>query len=74
MKMAADRIPADRPLSELGIDSLIGVELQSALGQAYGVQISLLQLSKGASVTDLARVVLKRFDLDGGAGGDRLAA
>ncbi|MFC0191748.1 type I polyketide synthase [Aureimonas pseudogalii] len=78
MKMPAARIPADRPLSDLGIDSLIGVELQSALGQRYGVQISLLQLSKGASVTDLARSVLKRFDLDldldPGAAGDRLAA
>lgn len=74
MKMAADRIPSDRPLSELGIDSLIGVELQSALGQRYGVQVSLLQLSKGASVTDLARLVLKRFDLDPGAAGDRMAA
>ncbi|KQT54869.1 hypothetical protein ASG43_04825 [Aureimonas sp. Leaf454] len=74
MKMPAGRIPADRPLSDLGIDSLIGVELQAALGQRYGVQISLLQLSKGASVTDLARSVLKRFDLAADAAGDRMAA
>ncbi len=36
---AASAVPVDRPLAELGLDSLIAVELRNALGQRVGVTL-----------------------------------
>ena len=62
-----EKIDRHQPLSELGIDSLVGVELQSAIGAKLGVQISILQLMKGGNIEEMAAVLLQKMTAAGPA-------
>ena len=64
-KLAASRIEAGRPLVELGMDSLMAVELRLAVEQRFGVSLPVLALSEGATLQALAGRVIKM--LGGGA-------
>ncbi|MPY98080.1 MAG: amino acid adenylation domain-containing protein [Actinophytocola sp.] len=59
----AERVDADRPLPELGFDSLMAVELQTSLKLDLGVQIAMTTLLKGTSIDDLATLALDQLDL-----------
>ncbi len=54
MKLAADRVEPQRALAELGMDSLMAVELRLAVEQRFGISIPLLALSEGATLTAMA--------------------
>ncbi|HEX4496636.1 MAG TPA: amino acid adenylation domain-containing protein, partial [Thermoanaerobaculia bacterium] len=47
-----------RPLTELGMDSLAAVELKAELEAAFGVSISLAELTEGVSLEGVAEQVL----------------
>ena len=64
-KLAATRIEAGRPLVELGMDSLMAVELRLAVEQRFGLSLPVLALSEGATLHALAGRVIKM--LGGGA-------
>ena len=64
-KLAPGRIEAGRPLVELGMDSLMAVELRLAVEQRFGVSLPVLALSEGATLHALAGRVIKM--LGGGA-------
>ncbi len=64
-KLAASRIEAGRPLVELGMDSLMAVELRLAVEQRFGLSLPVLALSEGATLQALAGRVIKM--LGGGA-------
>ncbi len=69
---AACRVPvaevaAERPLTELGLDSLAAVEVQQAVDGAFGVALQLADLLRGASVAEIAAVVLHGARLEDGA-------
>ena len=69
---AACRVPAramaaDRPLTELGLDSLAAVEVQQAVDGAFGVQVQLAEVLRGASAAEIAELVLMEPRLDGEA-------
>src|SRR6202030_2225343 len=49
LHMPIERVDVHQPLAELGIDSLIGIELQAALQQQFGVAVSILQWMKGGT-------------------------
>jgi phthiocerol/phenolphthiocerol synthesis type-I polyketide synthase C len=59
MKLAADRIDASRPLTELGMDSLMAVELRLAVEQRFGVTVPLLALSEGATLSAMAGRIVR---------------
>jgi len=61
LHMPADKIDRHQPLSGLGIDSLIGVELQSAIASRLGMRISILQLMKGGNIEEMATVLLQKM-------------
>lgn len=48
-------------LSELGVDSLIAIELQSWWVQQLGVSVTILELTNSPSVLDLGRLARKRL-------------
>ncbi|MPY81351.1 MAG: hypothetical protein GEV04_23700, partial [Actinophytocola sp.] len=52
---APERIDPDRPLTELGFDSLMAVELTSAIKTDLGVQLPVVKVLEGGSSRDLAR-------------------
>lgn len=61
LQLPADTIDGNTRLTELGIDSLIGVELQIAISNQLGCEISLLQLMKEENLQDVGRVLLRKL-------------
>ena len=53
---APERLDRERPLSRLGLDSLMAVELMTALQQDLGVAAPLADLLRWASLRDLAEL------------------
>lgn len=51
----ADRISASKPLSGLGVDSLMAVELRTLLEAHLAIAVSVVALLRGPSLHDLAR-------------------
>jgi len=63
LKMAPERIDAERALSDLGVDSLMAVEIQLATAATFGVEFSTLELMRGNTVRSLAVLVLDRMNI-----------
>ncbi|MEF3366289.1 type I polyketide synthase [Methylocystis sp. 9N] len=61
LRIPCERIDIDAQLSEMGIDSLMAVELQVAVKATLGVEISLMELMKGRTVASLGRDLVKRL-------------
>ena len=60
LKMPASEIDVHKPLTALGMDSLMGVELRMAAEQRLGIDIPLMSLAAGATLMDLAKKVVQR--------------
>ncbi|HEV2786541.1 MAG TPA: acyl carrier protein, partial [Solirubrobacteraceae bacterium] len=60
LEAAPERVDLDRPLPELGIDSLMAVELRTALRAELGVEVPIVDLLEQLSVRGLAAVVLEQ--------------
>ena len=61
---AATQINVDQPLSELGLDSLMAVELASGLERDLGQPISVMQMLSAGSLAAIAELVMKILGLD----------
>jgi len=51
-------IPDETPFTELGVDSLIAVEMKNRIWHETGIDVPLVQLLEGPSVASLAATVL----------------
>lgn len=70
LRIPAERIDLKRPLTEMGIDSLMTVELQIAINMTFGIELSALELTRGFSISELTAPLMERMGLtDAGAGG-----
>ncbi len=68
LRMPAEEIDRHRPLSEIGMDSLMALELRMGAEKRLGIDIPLMSLANGATLNDICnRVVARHFD---GAGDD----
>ncbi|MDR3374693.1 MAG: SDR family NAD(P)-dependent oxidoreductase, partial [Ancalomicrobiaceae bacterium] len=61
LRVPADEIDRRRPLSEIGMDSLMALELRMAAEDRLGVEIPLMSLAGGASLDDIAERALARL-------------
>ena len=57
------RLEIDRSLNALGMDSMMAVELKNRIEQGITVNISVVDLLQGASVTQLASLFIERIQL-----------
>jgi 1-acyl-sn-glycerol-3-phosphate acyltransferase len=57
---SAATLDLDRPLTELGTDSLTAVELTTALGVDLGVEVPLVRVLQGGTTRSLAAAVLEQ--------------
>jgi acyl carrier protein len=64
------KLDPQRRLDQLGLASLMAVELQHVLAQRTGVVISAMDMTQGPSVADLAKLVLSRLESAGEMNGD----
>lgn len=60
LRLPADEIRPDRPLTELGMDSLMAVEMRIAAEQRLGVEIPILSLANGATISEIARRIVDK--------------
>lgn len=74
--IGADRIDPRRSLHDLGMDSLMAVELALGLETRFGIQLPAMMLGEGPSVERVATRIVARLlgadDQDEASGGDRL--
>ncbi len=62
LRVPVSKIRHDKPMGELGMDSLMYVELGLATEEAFGVDISALSLDKTASILTLAEMIHRQFE------------
>lgn len=70
LSLSADRIDPERPLHDLGMDSLMAVELALGLEKRFGVQFPVMLLNESPSATRVAERIVERLGDSGEAGGD----
>jgi amino acid adenylation domain-containing protein len=58
-----ERVETARPMPEMGLDSLLAVELLTVLRIELGVQIAVVKLLEGTSIHDLAAIILQQLAL-----------
>jgi acyl carrier protein len=63
LRIPAERIDLKRPLTDMGIDSLMTVELQIAVNMTFGIELSALELTRGFSITELTTPLMQRMGL-----------
>jgi acyl carrier protein len=66
LRMPVEKIDTKRPLTEMGIDSLMTLELQIAINMAFGIELSALELTRGFSTSQLAAPILERMGIPEG--------
>ncbi len=74
LRLPLDDIDPARPLTEIGMDSLMALELRMAAEQRLGVDIPLLSLANGAALGDIARRIVDKVHSGGVSSETELAA
>ncbi|MDQ7990013.1 MAG: type I polyketide synthase [Candidatus Dactylopiibacterium sp.] len=59
LRLAPEKIAADRPIQELGMDSLMGVELVVAVEARFGVKLPVMALSESPTLERLGARLLE---------------
>nr|WP_242431801.1 type I polyketide synthase [Burkholderia ambifaria] len=77
LHMSPERIDAGRSVLDLGMDSLMGMELGMAVEETFGVKLSIMAIAEGATVHTLAERIVELLDTQNGdekvAAADELA-
>ena len=61
LHLSADTLDFHQPFNEMGIDSLLGLELQSAMSVKLGIEVSLMELMKSKGIAGLASDLLAKM-------------
>ncbi|MGA1863714.1 MAG: SDR family NAD(P)-dependent oxidoreductase [bacterium] len=64
LRIPVEKIGITEPLTNLGVDSLLSIELKTAIEMTFGVEISTLELMKGINALQLAKSILLKLGLD----------
>lgn len=74
LHMTPDRIALDKSVLDMGMDSLMGMELGLAVEEAFEVKLSVMAIAEGASVTTLAGRIVDSIGASADAGCDVASA
>ncbi len=66
LRIASDRFDVNAPLTALGLDSLVAIQVRNRLLRDTGVQVPLVELLRGASVAALADQLTADARVEGG--------
>ncbi|RKU03683.1 beta-ketoacyl synthase [Burkholderia sp. Nafp2/4-1b] len=66
LHMSPERIDAGRSVLDLGMDSLMGMELGMAVEETFGVKLSIMAIAEGATVHTLAERIVELLDAQAG--------
>lgn len=69
LHMSPDRVEPDRSVLDLGMDSLMGMELGMAVEESFGVKLSIMAIAEGATVHTLAVRIVDMLE-EGSEGAD----
>ncbi len=61
LRVSADSLPLNRPVSQLGMDSLMGVEFGLAMQGALGDDLPMLTMSDNLTVTRIAQTIVQHL-------------
>jgi NADPH:quinone reductase-like Zn-dependent oxidoreductase/NADP-dependent 3-hydroxy acid dehydrogenase YdfG/acyl carrier protein len=62
MGMKEPTFALSQPLRDAGMDSIMGLEIATAIERSLGLRVSAVELSSGPSIEQLAGMVLRRMD------------
>ena len=65
--IADGKLDRDTPLTHLGLDSLMAIELKNRIEQEAGITLPMMEIMHGPSLAQLAKVILKQVDAAGAA-------
>jgi acyl carrier protein/NAD(P)-dependent dehydrogenase (short-subunit alcohol dehydrogenase family) len=68
VRMPAGQVDVEQSVFELGMDSLMAVELQVAIESQFGVRIPAMAINEETSIVQLAGQVAKQLDRNGAGG------
>jgi NAD(P)-dependent dehydrogenase (short-subunit alcohol dehydrogenase family)/acyl carrier protein len=63
LRIPPERIDVKQPLTDMGVDSLMAVQLQIAVNMAFGVEFSAFELTSGLNIRQLTTPLLERMGL-----------
>jgi len=66
LHMSPERVALDRSVLDLGMDSLMGMELGMAVEESFGVKLSIMAIAEGATVPMLAARIVDMLDDEAG--------
>ena len=66
LRIPPDGINLQRPLTDIGMDSLMGLELRNGAQDKFGIEIALVSISDGTTLNDIASRIIKKMRSDGG--------
>lgn len=69
LKVPADTVKSDARLTDMGVDSLLMLELSLSLKERTGIAFTAMEFLKGPSVRELARLLFNRLTPGGGKSG-----
>lgn len=61
LKVPTEKIDPGRSLTQIGLDSLIAMELQSTIHKVFKVKLSTLELMKGTPIVQVARTIASKL-------------
>jgi acyl transferase domain-containing protein/NADPH:quinone reductase-like Zn-dependent oxidoreductase/acyl carrier protein len=70
LRLSAEEVDVGRPLDELGMDSLMSLELRMSIENRFGVELPVVAISAGMTVNDMASRLIAGL----GTGGDKAEA
>jgi len=61
LRLPADRIPADRSLYDIGMDSLMGVELVLGIEKRFSINLPVMALSEGPTISRITERLVQQL-------------